>query len=70
MKLAISIPGLFLLTAWTVGCVWFDGPESRLWAGALSMAFVVAVIALFGFNNRWNDIMKTDLEQVVEDFLE
>lgn len=31
---------------------------------------IVAVIALFGFNNRWNDIMKTDLEQVVEDFLE
>ena len=46
MKLAISIPGLFLLTAWTVGCLWFDGPESQLWAGALSMAFVVAVIAL------------------------
>ncbi len=35
MKLAISIPGLFLLTVWTVGCLWFDGPESRLWAGAL-----------------------------------
>jgi hypothetical protein len=32
MKLAISIPGLFLLTVWTVGCLWFDGPESRLWA--------------------------------------
>ena len=31
---------------------------------------ILAVIALFGFNNRWNDIMKTDLEQVVEDFLE
>jgi hypothetical protein len=31
---------------------------------------IVAVIALFGFNNRWNDIMKTDLEQVVEDYLE
>jgi len=46
MKLAISIPGLFLLTFWTVGCLWFDGPESRLWVGGLSMAFVVAVIAL------------------------
>ena len=46
MKLAISIPGLFLLTVWTVGCLWFDGPESRLWAGALAMTFVVAVIAL------------------------
>jgi uncharacterized peroxidase-related enzyme len=31
---------------------------------------IVAVIALFGFNNRWNDIMKTDLEQTVEDFLQ
>jgi hypothetical protein len=48
MKLAISIPALFLLTVWAVGCLWFDGPESRLWAGALSMAFVVAVIALLG----------------------
>jgi hypothetical protein len=46
MKLAISIPGLFLLTVWTVGCLWFDGPESQLWAGALAMTFVVAVIAL------------------------
>jgi len=46
MKLAISIPGLFVLTVWAVGCLWFDGPESRLWAGALAMAFVVAVIAL------------------------
>jgi hypothetical protein len=46
MKLAISIPGLFLLTVWAVGCLWFGGPESQLWAGALSMAFVVAVIAL------------------------
>jgi len=46
MKLAISIPGLFLLTVWTVGCLWFDGPESRLWAGALAITFVVVVIAL------------------------
>jgi hypothetical protein len=46
MKLAISIPGLFLLTVWAVGCLWFDGPESRLWAGGLSMTFVVVVIAL------------------------
>jgi len=46
MKLALSIPGLFLLTAWAAACLWFDGPESRLWAGALSMAFVVTVIAL------------------------
>jgi hypothetical protein len=27
-------------------CLWYDGPESRLMAGALSTAFVVAVIAL------------------------
>ena len=46
MKLAISIPGLFLLAVWTVGCLWFDGPESQLWAGTLSMTFIVAVIAL------------------------
>jgi hypothetical protein len=46
MKLAISIPGLFVLTVWAASCLWFDGPESRLWAGALSIAFVVAVVAL------------------------
>ena len=46
MKLAISIPFLLLLTVWSVGCLWFDGPESRLIAGALSIAFVVAVIIL------------------------
>jgi hypothetical protein len=46
MKLALSIPGLFLLTAWAAGCLWFDGPQSRLWAGALVLAFVVAVIVL------------------------
>jgi len=46
MKLALSIPGLFILTAWAAGCLWFDGPQSRLWAGALSLAFVIAVIAL------------------------
>ena len=31
---------------------------------------IVAVIALFGFNNRWNDIMKTDLEPTVVAFRE
>ena len=46
MKFALSILGLFLLTVWTVGCLWFDGPESRLWAGSLSMAFVTATIVL------------------------
>lgn len=46
MKLAISIPFLLLLTVWSVGCLWFDGPESRLLAGGFSMLFVVAVIAL------------------------
>ena len=46
MKLAFSIPGLFVLTVWAASCLWFDGPEARLLAGALSMTFVVAVIAL------------------------
>ncbi len=46
MKLALSIPGLFVLTAWAAACLWFDGPQSRLWAGALAMAFVMAVIVL------------------------
>ena len=46
MKLAISIPGLFVLTLWVVGTVLVDGPESQLWSGVLSMLFVVVVIAL------------------------
>jgi hypothetical protein len=46
MKLAISFPFLFVLTLWSVGCVWVDGPEARLLAGGLSMVFVVAVVAL------------------------
>jgi len=46
MKLALSIPFLLVLTIWAAACLWFDGPESRLMAGALSTAFVVAVIAL------------------------
>jgi hypothetical protein len=46
MKIAISIPFLFVLTIWAAACLWYDGPESRLMAGALSTAFVVAVIAL------------------------
>ncbi|MEM6761271.1 MAG: carboxymuconolactone decarboxylase family protein [Pseudomonadota bacterium] len=29
-----------------------------------------AVIALFGFNNRWNALMETDLEQRVTDFID
>ena len=29
-----------------------------------------AVIALFGFNNRWNAFMSTDVEPEVEDFLD
>lgn len=46
MKLAISIPGLFVLTLWVVGTVLVDGPESQLWSGVLSMLFVVVVITL------------------------
>ena len=46
MKLAISIPALFVLTLWVVGTVLVDGPESQLWSGVLAMLFVVAVIAL------------------------
>jgi hypothetical protein len=46
MKLIISLPFLFVLTLWSAGCLWVDGPESRLWAGALASAFVVAVLAL------------------------
>jgi len=46
MKLAISIPALLVLTVWAAACLWFDGPDSRLLAGALSMLFVAAVLAL------------------------
>jgi len=46
MKLALSIPVLFLLTAWAAACLWFDGPPARPVAGALALGFVIAVIAL------------------------
>jgi hypothetical protein len=46
MKLVISIPGVFLLTLWAVGCLWVDGPESRLFAGALAAGFVAATLAM------------------------
>lgn len=47
-----------------------DMEELKRHYSAEQVVEIVAVIAVFGFNNRWNDIMKTDLEQVVEDFLE
>lgn len=46
MKLALSIPPLLALTAWAAGCLYVDGPESRLAAGLLAVGFALAVVAL------------------------
>ena len=44
MKFALSIPMLLILTVWSAACLWFDGPESRLFAGVLATGFVLAVL--------------------------
>ena len=31
---------------------------------------IVAVISLFGYLNRWNDTLGTELEDIPEDFIE
>ena len=46
MKLALSVPLLVILTAWSAACLWLDGPESRLIAGLLSASFVLIALAL------------------------
>jgi len=46
MKLALSIPIISLFTIWAAGCLWVDGPESRLVAGILSAGFVAAALLL------------------------
>lgn len=46
MKLAVSIPFLLALTAWSAACLWIDGPASRPLAGSVSGGFVLAVLLL------------------------
>ncbi len=49
MKLALSIPVLLILMAWSAGCLWIDGPDSRMLAGLLSAGFVAASLYLATF---------------------
>ncbi len=49
VKLALSIPVLLLLTAWSAGCLWNDGPESRVLAGLLSAGAIAASLAVIVF---------------------
>jgi hypothetical protein len=46
LKLALSIPMLVVLTIWSVGCLWVDGPESRGLAGFLAGVFVTTALAV------------------------
>ena len=46
LKLALSIPILLMLTAWSAACLWLDGPQSRLLAGVLSIGFVLAALLM------------------------
>lgn len=46
LKLAVSIPVLLMLAAWSAACLWFDGPETRLLAGLLSTGFVLATLVV------------------------
>jgi hypothetical protein len=49
LKLLLTAPALLLLTAWSVGCLWIDGPESRVIAGLLAAGFVLATLLDFAF---------------------
>jgi len=40
---------LLALTAWSAGCLWIDGPDSRMLAGLLSAGFVAASLCLAAF---------------------
>jgi len=44
VKFALSIPMLLILTVWSAACLWFDGPESRLFAGILATGFALAAL--------------------------
>jgi len=44
VKFALSIPVFLMLTVWSAACLWFDGPESRLFAGLLSTGFALAAL--------------------------
>ena len=44
LKLALSIPILLMLTAWSAACLLLDGPQSRLIAGLLSTGFVIGAL--------------------------
>lgn len=47
-----------------------DMAELRKHFSEAQVVEIGAVIALFGFNNRWNALMETDVEPEVTDFLE
>ncbi|MEP3276623.1 MAG: carboxymuconolactone decarboxylase family protein [Stappiaceae bacterium] len=47
-----------------------DMEELRKHFDVAQVVEIGAVIALFGFNNRWNALMETDVEQRVTDFLD
>ncbi|AKS45365.1 uncharacterized peroxidase-related enzyme [Octadecabacter temperatus] len=47
-----------------------DMAELRTYFSDAQVVEIGAVIALFGFNNRWNALMATDVEPEVTDFLE
>ncbi len=49
MKRVLSNSTLFILTTWSVGCLWIDGPDSRLLAGSLSAVFVAVSLYLAVF---------------------
>jgi hypothetical protein len=48
-KLILSLPLLVPLTAWSIACLWIDGPASRALAGLLAGGFVLATLSLVLF---------------------
>ncbi len=54
MKLALSLPPIAILAAWCVGCLWIDGPSSRLLSGMLIAGFGAATVAaIVGLRPLW-----------------
>ena len=53
MKLVLGLPVIGLLSAWAAGCLWIEGPASRVWAGACVALFLAATIAACVWVRPW-----------------
>jgi len=61
VKVALSIPVFLMLTVWAAACIWFDGPESRLFAGLVTPIRRTAIDRLRAGRSRRDHIDPTTL---------